>query len=583
MHRPVGSRALSSAHDPGRGGRHPQHHASICGAAFTQILTPVPFFSAALLKLAASIAATTATPLSIVFKSFLPVIKLRELAALTYPAYTDSAPHVTKPTLVHWHTEDARNAVYAARATETLAQGKSVLVITAREPDIERLSGIFHTNAITVSSEKRRQHVWEAWKQARSGNPIVLIGTRSAIFAPVANLGLIIVDQEHDENLKQEEPNPRYHARTAALALHEMSGADIRLASRVPSIESFYQMQSGAWDYQEVGETRAVTIDLKNLNDAHKHDLFSYLAPDTIVTIGDTLANNQSVFILVDRLGAATVLRCSDCAHEWKCTDCGAFLALYESRQLLRCQRCGFTSAPPDTCPRCHGSAIKHGGAGTERIAKLMTTLQPRWRIIRLDSLTAAATPPRDIDFSMPAVIIGTRFALPYLSRAALGFAVALTADQLLAKPEFAAHEDTYRMLSDLAHRSGTLCIYTREVAHPVLQALTKPYRAFYNEEVVMRKRWQYPPYAVLIRLILQNPVRATLSRTAAGVARKLKTALPDLRVSDPYDLQPARVRGRWRTGILLKCHDIEAAATLPWTRIIDASTIVDVQPKSIM
>ncbi len=550
-----------------------------------KILTPIPFLSLASLHLAQSIAKQTATQFSIVLKSFLPVIKVRELAKLSYAPFETKSSSTHKPLiqLLHWSNESWRNKKYRERAKIAIDNDQSVLVITAREPDIHTLHNIFSgLPTLTVSPENRVQEVWEAWKRARSGEPVILIGLRSGVFAPFANLGLVIVDQEHDENLKQEEPNPRYHARSVAFELAIRSQADLMLASPVPSLESFYRAEHGIIQYYEEPREAASEITLLDLDNEHKKDVFSFIAPETMSSIDETLKHNKSIFILVDRLGAATKLTCKDCGYEWKCTECGAYMALHGGDTASRCQKCGETSVPPDSCLQCRGRNLKFGGAGTERIANLATTLKPDWPIIRLDSLTAQISPPRSLDLTKPAVIIGTRFALAHINEAPLGLAISLTTDQLLARPEFKTHEDTYRMLSELARRAGRLLVYTRDANHWVLQALTKSYREFYNEEARVRQRWGYPPYTTLTRLILQDPSKTILTKRAAVLARKIKFSLPTLTISDPYELQPARVRGRWRMGILLKSKDPKTAASIDWNTLIDADTIVDVQPNSI-
>lgn len=547
-----------------------------------KILTSNVFLPPTSLLLAQSISRDTATPLSIVLKSFLPTMKVRELADLLLPAIKSPGVSATKPVLLHWHTIEQRNDAYRRHAESVIKTDTSVLVITPREVDIAQLEKIFiGLPVVTLCSDKRIQHVWEAWKHARSGKPIILIGTRSAIFAPFANLGLIIVDQEHDENLKQEEPNPRYHARTAALELAKISHAALILASPVPSLESFHAAKTGVLDYQEVGEYAAPEISLVNLDDEHKKDRFSYISPDTLASIGTTLADGKSTFLLVDRLGSATVLSCSDCGFDWKCPDCGAFMALHETEDILRCGRCGATSTPPTACPKCHGVHLKRSGAGTERITALLSLLRPQWPLVRLDSLTASKTPPKSLDFDKPSVIIGTRFALAHINDACLGVTISLTTDQLLSRPDFRTHENTYRLLSDLARRSGHLIVHTRDPSHWVLLALTKPYNEFYNEEARVRERWGYPPFVNLTRLILQDVSKQALLKRATVMHKKITAALPELQISEPYLLQPARLRNRWRMGILVKSKDL-TARTIDWTSLIDADTIVDVQPNSI-
>lgn len=550
-----------------------------------KIITPIPFLPEVSLVLAQSIATQTATPLSVVLKSFLPVLKIRELTTLAFPEpkTNSSTPSNATRILLHWHDEHLRNAEYRHHTERAIASGKSVLIITAREPDIQTLAdGMHGLPTATIPPDNRTHTLWEAWKRARSGEPVVLIGLRSGVFAPFHNLGLIIVDQEHDENLKQEEPNPRYHARSIAYELAIRSGADLILGSPVPSLESFSRTQRGILTHTEIGIESEPRIDVVNLENEHKKDIFSFIAPATLDAIAETFAEKKSTFILVDRLGAATKITCKDCQAEWKCIDCGAYLAYHGTEKTLRCQRCGHESPPPDYCPKCRGGNLKFGGAGTERISNLIASLKPDWPLVRLDSITAEIAPPKSLDLTKPAIIIGTRFALAHLNRAPLGLAISLTTDQLFARPEYTTNEDTYRRLRELARRAGHLIVYTRDPESAGIACLTKKYHAFYNDEARARERWKYPPFVSLTRLIAQNPSKTVLTRQTHALAKKLKQALGAITVSDPYDLQPSRVRGRWRMGILLKSQDAQSLMAIDWTRLIDADVFVDVQPNSI-
>lgn len=475
--------------------------------------------------------------------------------------------------LLHGVTGSGKTEVYLRLAKSVLASGKSVLILV---PEIALLPLIVHRaeEALrcpisVLHSELGERERMEEWQKAKRGDVRVVIGTRSAIFAPLSALGLIIVDEEHDGAYKQHE-YPRYHARESAIMRSKFEGCPIVLGSATPSIESFYNAGNGKYEYlalerriasKEMPEIRL--IDMKQEYKETGNPVFSRLL---LEQIEEKLAEQEQVLILQNRRGYASWLMCRDCGNVMECPHCSVTLTYHKAMNRMRCHYCDYSRLTPTRCEKCGSTFQQLFGVGTEKIAEMAAERFPSARIERFDrdatqkkgSLVRILTrfAMREID-----ILIGTQMLAKGHDFPDITLVGVVGADSSIGIPDFRAAEKLFQLLTQVAgrsgrgHRRGTVILQTFHPDHYAIRcALNQSYEQFYEMEIRFRKLMQYPPFVSLANIVFSGKDSSkTLDEAREFAKLILAFKTESMKMLGPAIAPLAKLGGLFRFQILVK------------------------------
>lgn len=424
-----------------------------------------------------------------------------------------------KPVLLHGVTGSGKTEVYLKLALETLRAGKSVLFLV---PEIalsrqleERIATVVPGVLVYHSAETAGRRKLVA-REIRSGVPVMVLGTRSALLLPHRNLGLIVVDEEHDTSYKQDAPAPRYHARESAILLALIHGARVLLGSATPSLESLYNAENGRFVKVELKErfysgAEAELRIVDTVAERRKGGMAGSLSRKLLWEIRQTLEAGEQVLLLRSRRSYAPSVQCVECGAIPRCPHCNVPLSLHKYPDRLVCHYCGHTQPFTAVCPQC-GGGLQPLGAGTQRIEEELLKLFPEARIGRLDADVAAgedADTVREFAAGNLDILVGTQMVTKGFDFERLRLVAVIQADSILGQQDFRADERAYQLLEQFRGRSGRrgraglFIIQTREPAHPVFDSLNG--RFHLDAMLEERRLFGYPPYTRLIHIILKD------------------------------------------------------------------------------
>jgi primosomal protein N' (replication factor Y) len=538
--------------------------------------------------------------------------------------------------LIHGVTGSGKTEVYLRAVAQVLDQGRKAVVlvpeISLTPQTVARFAGRFPDHVAVLHSALTDGERYDTWRRARAGLIDVIVGPRSALFAPLSPLGLIVLDEEHDDSYKQEAPRPRYHAREAALELARLNKATVILGSATPSLESYHRAEQDEFQLQEMprrimGHTRRLqelqaryhvpTIRYQSLDDEASEGRYLPLPPVQIVDLRAELrAGNRSIFsrvlqramdealtrgeqviLFLNRRGTATFVLCRDCGFVVRCPHCDVPLTYHGSRARLVCHHCNHREPQPRHCPQCGGSRIRYFGLGTERVERVVRGRWPDARLLRWDRDTARtheahANILRRFADGAADVLVGTQMITKGLDLPLVTVVGVVSADTALNLPDFRSGERTFQLLTQVAGRAGRGLLGGRVVIqtyHPdhyaVVAASEHDYEAFAQQELVFRREQGYPPYSRLAKLIYEDTDYFRARAEAEGMAGGLRVALardglPVANLVGPAPPFFARLRGRYRWQILVRHPDPPA---LLRDTDIPAGWRVEVDPVSVL
>ncbi len=480
------------------------------------------------------------------------------------------------PFLLHGVTGSGKTEVYLRSAEAALAAGRSVLVLVPEIALAAQLEGHFVSRfgdrVALLHSGLTGGERYDQWQRLLDGEAVIAIGARSAVFAPLADPGLIIVDEEHDPAYKQEE-GLRYQGRDVAVLRASLAGATVLLGSATPSVTSFHHAGNGKYRLLTMRhriESRPLpeveVVDLRGVPTVSgRPPLFTNQLANSI---RKTLAAGDQTLIFLNRRGFANCMLCQDCGHTVQCRHCQVTLTYHKGRQQLVCHYCGFTTTSQIVCANCRSPKVVGVGFGTERLEEELTALFPKARITRLDRDTTAkrhdflatlkAIHRREVDIVIGTQMITKGHHFPHVTLVGI-----VWADAGLGLPDFKAGERTFQLLCQVSGRAGRgdkpgrVIVQTHQPDHySVLTARLHDYHALYEREIELRGALHYPPFARLINLRLDGPDEARVRERAAALAeqaRDLVHGRPGLEVLGPVAAPLARLRGRHRWQLLLK------------------------------
>lgn len=487
--------------------------------------------------------------------------------------------------LLHGVTSSGKTEIYIHLIEEVLALGRQVLymlpeiAITTQITD--RLSRIFGDRLLVYHSkfsDNERVEVWN--RMLNSSEPMLVLGVRSSLFLPFKDLGLIIVDEEHENSYKQQEPAPRYHARNAAIVLAGMHGGKILLGSATPSIDSYFNAKCGKYGlvelksrYAEQQMPEIITVDTKELRRKRimKDTLFS---PMLVDSVREALSCGEQVILFQNRRGFAPMIECKGCGWVPHCANCDVSLTYHKFHNQLVCHYCGYTYRLPEVCPECQSHEFKSQGFGTEQVEEEVASLFPDAKIDRLDIDTARTRRAyeriiSDFEKGKSQILIGTQMLSKGLDFANVSVVGILSADNLMNFPDFRAHERAYQMMSQVSGRAGRrekrgkVILQTNQPSHPLIDMVCRSaYKEMVSLQLSERSMFRYPPYYRLIIIVLRSRREDLLRDLSRDYAERLRMKLGD-RVLGPVTPAITRIQRLHIKHVVLKIESSASIASL--------------------
>ena len=475
-------------------------------------------------------------------------------------------------------TSSGKTEVYFNLMEQVLAKNKQVLYllpeISLTSQMIHRLQDRFGSKVVVYHSKFSIHERVEVWNNIikKQEKAQIILGARSSVLLPFRDLGLIIVDEEHESSFKQFDPAPRYHARDTAIVLGKTHGAKVLLGSATPSIETRFNVERKKYGYAQLkarfGGILMPRIECIDLKEAHrKKEMTGFFSKELITAIKSVLENNKQVILFQNRRGYAPVMECFTCGHIPQCTNCDVTLTYHQYNQQLRCHYCGYHIAKPISCSACGSNSLNVKGMGTQQIEEQVNELLPEYQVARMDwdSTRGKRSFDNIIDsFTQGEVqiLVGTQMLTKGLDFKNVALVGVLNADPLLNFPEFRAHERSFQMLSQVAGRSGRfkeqgqVLIQSYTPEHPVLlQVINNDYEKLFSTQLRERKEYQYPPFFRLIRITLKSKDYYQVDQASQWLVNALNLSLQGS-VLGPVDPSIARVRNLYHKQLLIKFLD---------------------------
>ncbi|BAZ88535.1 primosomal protein N' [Dolichospermum compactum] len=510
--------------------------------------------------------------------------------------------------LLHGVTGSGKTEVYLQAISPLLAQGKSALVLVPEiglTPQLtDRFRARFGNKVHVYHSALSDGERYDTWRQMLTGEPQIIIGTRSAIFAPLPNLGLIILDEEHDSSFKQDSPIPTYHARTVAQWRAELEHCPLILGSATPSLESWVSRNHQYLSLPERINSRPLPpveiVDMRQELKEGNRSIFSRKLQNALQQLEE---RQQQGILFIHRRGHSTFVSCRSCGYVLECPHCDVSLAYHHveagAPELLRCHYCNYGRLHPPHCPECSSPYLKFFGSGTQRVAQELTKQFPNLKIIRFDSDTTTKKGSHRELLTRFAngeahLLVGTQMLTKGLDLPQVTLVGVVAADGLLHLSDYRANERTFQTLTQVAGRAGRgddpgrVIVQTYTPEHPIIEAVQKhDYQSFADAELAQRQALNYPPYGRLILLRLSSLDPIQVQNTAQIIATFLSSK-EGFEILGPAPASILRVANRYRWQILLK-FAADALPNLPdWPEVrslspASVSLTIDVDPINIM
>lgn len=477
-------------------------------------------------------------------------------------------------TLLHGVTSSGKTEIYIHLIQHALDEGKQVLYLL---PEIaltvqimDRLQKVFGRRLGIYHSKYSDGERVEIWQKQMSKDPYdIILGARSAVFLPFQNLGLVIIDEEHETSFKQQDPAPRYHARSAAIVLASMYGAKTLLGTATPSIESYYNAKTGKYGYValtqryegiELPEFRIV--DIKDLQ--HRKMMTGPFSPMLLAEVRKALEEGKQAILFQNRRGFAPMIECKQCGWVPHCQHCDVSLTLHRNTNQLTCHYCGYTYSIPTKCPNCEGTELRTRGFGTEKIEDAIRDIFPEARVARMDLDTTKTRNAyeriiTDFATSRTNILIGTQMISKGLDFANVSVVGILNADSMLNFPDFRAYEHAFMMMAQVGGRAGRkgkrglVILQTKSPELPIVQqVVNNDYEAMYVGVTAERREFHYPPYYRLVYVYLKHRDDKVVASAAATLSFKLRIWFGE-RVLGPDKPSVAKVKSLNIRKIMIK------------------------------
>lgn len=500
--------------------------------------------------------------------------------------------------LLHGVTSSGKTEIYIHLIKKALEEKKQVLYLL---PEI----------ALTVQITSRLRHVFgnklgiyhskysdaervEIWKKQLSHHPYeVVLGARSAVFLPFQRLGLVIIDEEHETSFKQQDPSPRYHARSAAIVLAGMYGAKTLLGTATPSVESYYNACRGKYGlvtltsrYKDIQLPEIRVVDTKDLQ--RRKMMTGPFSPPLIAAVNEALKSGQQVILFQNRRGFAPMIECRTCGWVPKCTNCDVSLTMHKSMNLLTCHYCGYTYRIPTVCPACGGTDLRGRGYGTEKVEEYVGQLFPDARVARMDLDTTRTRNAYgriidDFSSGRTNLLIGTQMVSKGLDFDRVSVVGILNADAMLNYPDFRAYEHAFMMMAQVSGRAGRkgqrgkVFLQTKNKDLPIIrQVVENDYQGFYEALLEERRLFSYPPFHRLVYVFLRHRHDDVVETAGIEMGSRLRQGLGE-RILGPDKPSIARVKNLHIRKIVIKLENgIDPKAVRLYLRTVQQQLLQD-------
>ena len=514
--------------------------------------------------------------------------------------------------LLHGVTGSGKTEVYMQAMASVLDRGKRVIVlvpeISLTPQTVSRFVGRFGARIAVLHSNLSDGERYDQWQQIKSGAADIVVGPRSAIFAPLPNLGLIVIDEEHETSYKQDAAHPFYHARDVAVRRSALVNCPLILGSATPSLESFYCAQQGEYTLlklpSRVSNIEMPPVEIVDMREELKSGNRTIFSRILRRTIEERLANGQQVILFLNRRGYSTHVFCRACGYVERCDNCSISLTFHFHTKRMGCRHCGYERPTPQACPECGSIYIRYFGLGTEQVEQEVLKAFPKARVKRMDadSTTRKNAHQEILDVFRDGeidILVGTQMIAKGLDFPNVTLVGVISADTALNLPDFRAGERAFNLLTQVAGRSGRseaggdVILQTYMPEHYSIQAAQgHDYLRFYREEIGYREALLYPPLSRAATILLRGEVENEVIQIANHLLDQLEVLksdrFPSVEIRGPVPAPLAKIRNRFRWHFLLRSEEvgelrelIQCAVTATSPTNIDL--IVDIDPMSVL
>lgn len=488
--------------------------------------------------------------------------------------------------LLHGITSSGKTEIYIHLIQEALETGKQVLYllpeIALTTQIISRLRAVFGSLIAVYhsrSTDSDRVRTWNRLLQPAEETESaiqIILGVRSSVFLPFRNLGLVIIDEEHENTYKQFDPAPRYHARDTALMLARQQGASVLLGTATPSVESYHNCMTGKYKLVKLNE-RFLNLELPEITVVNTRELSrrkkmqSHFSPVLLSSIENALKNGEQIILFQNRRGFSLFLECENCGEVPRCRHCDVSLTYHKSRNRLNCHYCGYQTVVPSTCPLCGHNKLQMKGFGTEKIEEEIALFFPFAKVERLDLDNTRGRKSFEklitrFEMKESDILVGTQMVSKGLDFDNVKLVGIMNADTMLNFPDFRAYERSFQLMSQVSGRAGrknsrgSVIIQTSDHNHPVIrQVVENDYVAMYKEQLEERRKFRYPPFCRMVEIILKHRDRGILDQAAGFLASMLRKSISEKIMGPEYPLV-SRTHNLYLKSMLVK---IENGKTL--------------------
>ncbi len=499
--------------------------------------------------------------------------------------------------LFHYKNSKNKIAVFLKCAEKLIFNDRGILVLLPQVSDVleyfSYFSNLFPGKIALLHGELSKTEYWQEWQKIKKGEVKIVIGTRSALFAPLKNLGLIIIDPEESSDFKQSDQNPRYDARNAALKLAEIYSSKIIFASQSPRPETYFKSQNNPnFSYLYSQKSCPPSITLIDMNDEIKNKNFSCISEEIRKKISDTISKKQKSILFLNRRGAGNTIVCRDCDHVFRCKNCDTPLSHREGERGLPgkfvCCNCDKEESVQFICPKCRGANIKYLGIGTQTVEKEIKKIFSGVNILRIDKDSEVQN--FNLQISAADVIIGTQFFIKhYLTKVKnTGMVGVISADTLIYRPDFRSGEKMFSWLTKIAN-------FSREIKNPlfiqtffpnnfIIQSIVREEPdSFYLEELDNRQMLKYPPFGKIIKLVYGNTERKICLDEGLKIFKALENNLKE-KINIFFDPEPKKEKNKYFSKIIIKFpENFTVIIKDIIKKIVPDSWTIDIDPENIL
>lgn len=482
------------------------------------------------------------------------------------------------PFLLFGVTGSGKTEVYMQIIEKVLKRGETAIMlvpeISLTPQMVEQFSNRFGNQIAALHSALSEGEKYDEWRRIARGEASIVIGARSAIFAPLKNIGIIIMDEEHSDSYKQGDKSPRYHARDVAIWRAKYHSCPVLLGSATPSLESMARAEKGVYQLlvlkERVNGKSLPNVEIIDMNKEAKNGT-SHITNRLLGELSSCIDRGEQAILFLNRRGFSTFVTCKNCSETIKCPNCDITLTYHKSNRMLRCHYCGYATPLPKVCPHCKEEALSDLGVGTEKIEEELHGLLPNARVLRMDVDTTSRKGAhkkmidafRNHEYD---ILLGTQIVAKGLDFSDVTLVGVINADTSLNIPDFRSSENTYSLLSQVAGRSGRsqktgkVYIQTFNPDHYAISFVKEhDYLGFYREEMKIRRRLGYPPFYFLCYLKISGKEADYLFQEALKIKRSLERNLGHTTILGPTTLAVFKVNNIYRYGIILKYKREEA------------------------